>query len=889
MAIDASSVVNFMKLDTSKFTEGLNSAGQKMQEFTDSTNSLGVRVKSLGDVMQITGRTSIDGLTSPLVNVGTSAVKTSMNFEEQMSKVKRILKPTSNEFENLKDKAIQLGSETCFSASNVADGMNNLASSGFTTKQVIESMPDILNLAAAGNVDVATASDVASNALRDFGIETDKTYHITDVLAEASVNTKSGIKDTGEALKSVAPVAHALGISFEDTTAAIGILSKTGVKGAEAGDILKEAFTSMLNPTKEASQLMERLGMNFFDAKGKMLPLGDVLQQLKEKTSGLTEQQKSNVFKTLFGTKAGTGIKTMSGMLALVDQGPDKFKSFSKELKNCDGASKEMANTMKGSLKGSIDSMKSSIDSAGIKLGDALVPSIKLITRVINGLANAFTRLPKSVQTVIANVLLAVAAFGPVIVALGKIISSTNLVVKSFSKLGKVPSVSKSTDNPKSRTLKNAKKLNVPSSSFKNIGQVADKSAGQLLRVSKAGENVNNAFSKLAKEAKNVIKAFLNINSVSKKTVTALSKVNMEVKRLTKSLMEANMAAGKLSRNFNGINKAGNLTTKSLSRTGKSVNQLNSTFSKASLGLDKSTKSILNSFTKISAGTGKLGKSGGVVKKFASIFTLLPGIINPPVLIAVAAIAGLGLIVYTIIKNWSGFKKKAGAFWEGFKKGLKDGFDGMPGAFFGIGGAIVSGLIKGFENAFPNALEKMKKFGNGILNMFKNIMGINSPSRVFAEYGKFIGQGLINGISSMEEKTEDKVRSIGESLKNGLKKALETNLYSNDFIELGVNTSQSHINKMMDSAKNVSVKKNFTQLDNVMLSKTYGEVSSRGLKDIKNNSKLLNFEPKINLYVTVADTGEKGTAKLAGEVKSMTQNALKNAMTDLFMNDVLRD
>ncbi|AWI04136.1 phage tail tape measure protein [Clostridium drakei] len=883
MAIDASSVVNFMKLDTSKFTEGLNSAGEKMKEFTNSTNSLAVRIKSLGDAMQITGRTSIDGVTSPLVNVGTSAVKTSMNFEEKMSKVKENLKPTSNEFENLKDKAIQLGSETGFSASNVAEGMNNIASSGFTTKQVIESMPNILNLAAAGNTDVATASDVASSAMRDFGMEADKTYHITDVLAKESVNTKSGIKETGEALKSAAPAAHALGISFEDTTAAIGILSKAGIKGSEAGGILKEAFTNMLNPTNDASQLMKKLGLNFFDANGKMLPLGNVLQQLKEKTSGLTAQQKASAYQTLFGSNA------MSGMLAIVDQGPDKFKNFSRELKNCDGASKEISNTMKGNLKGSIDSMKSSIDSVGIKLGDALVPTIKLVTKVITELANAFTRLPKSVQTVIANVLVAAAAFGPVIVALGKIISSTNLVVKAFNKLTKIPSVSKSPSKTKSGTLKNAKAPNETSSSVKNIGQAADKSAVQLLKVSKAAENVNKAFSKLAKEAKNVIKAFLNINSVSKKTVAALSKVNMEAKRLTKSLMEANIAAGKLARNFNGINKAGNLTTKSLSRTGKSVKQLNSTFSKASSGLEKSTKSILSSFTKISTGTGKLSKSGTLLKKFASIFTLLPGIINPPVLITVAAIAGLGLIVYTILKNWSGFKKKAGAFWEGFRKGLKDGFDGMPGAFFGIGGAIVSGLIKGLENAFPNALEKMSKFGNRILNMFKNIMGINSPSRVFAEYGKFIGQGLINGIGSMEEKTEDKVRSIGESLKNGFKKALETNVSSNAFLELGVNTSQNHINKIMDSANNLSIKKNFTQLDNAMLSKTYEEVSSKGLKDIKNNSKLFNFEPKINLYVTVADTGEKGTAKLAGEVKSMTQNALKNAMTDLFMNDVLRD
>lgn len=719
MAIDASSVVNFMKLDTSKFTEGLNSAGEKMKEFTNSTNSLAVRIKSLGDAMQITGRTSIDGVTSPLVNVGTSAVKTSMNFEEKMSKVKENLKPTSNEFENLKDKAIQLGSETGFSASNVAEGMNNIASSGFTTKQVIESMPNILNLAAAGNTDVATASDVASSAMRDFGMEADKTYHITDALAKESVNTKSGIKETGEALKSAAPAAHALGISFEDTTAAIGILSKAGIKGSEAGGILKEAFTNMLNPTNDASQLMKKLGLNFFDANGKMLPLGNVLQQLKEKTSGLTAQQKASAYQTLFGSNA------MSGMLAIVDQGPDKFKNFSRELKNCDGASKEISNTMKGNLKGSIDSMKSSIDSVGIKLGDALVPTIKLVTKVITELANAFTRLPKSVQTFIANVLLAAAAFGPVIVSLGKVVSSTQLIIKAFS----------------------------------------------------------------------------------------------------------------------GLTSA------------------------------------------------------------ARVFRLLPALINPPVLITVAIIAGLSFVVYEVIKHWDYFKKYVIGFGTTIKNVFKKLSDFIHKVVLGWQfifkefSTLLGKIIEGWKAIFKEFGEFLGKIGEGWKTIFKNL-----GDGMF-EIGKFIFSGLFNGISSMAEKIKDKVLYIAKIIKNGITEPLGIQSPSTVFTEYGVNTGQGYINgidKMQNPIKNKFLAlangikylgNTKVKLDNFALSGAYEKLSARsnGLSKTNRSSKFLNFEPKINLYVTVADTGEKGTAKLAGEFKSMTQNALKNAMTDLFMNDVLRD
>ncbi|WP_254909253.1 phage tail tape measure protein [Clostridium tyrobutyricum] len=430
MAINAGSVVAFMELDTSRFANGLSSAGQQMKQFMNSNNSAETRIKSLSGAMNTVGSTATKAVTLPLVGVGAAAVKTSMDFEAQMSKVQAISGATGNGFNKLREQAIKLGADTSFSATEAAEGQENLASAGFKTNEILEAMPGMLSLAAAGDVDIATASDIAGSSLRGFGMEAGQATHVADVLAKTAADTNAGITDTGEAMKYIAPVAHSLGISFEDTTAAIGLLSNAGIKGSQAGTTLRSALTNLASPTKSAASTMKELGMNFFDAHGKMLPLGDVIQQLKDKTSGLTQQQKASVMQTLFGKEA------MSGMLALVDQGPDKFRSLEKGLKNCDGEGKKMADTMQNNLKGAIEGMKGSIETMGIRIGDVLAPGIRKAADFIGKLADGFSNLPRPIQTAIVYLGIIAAAFGPTMIIFSKFITSTMTVVGAMSKIG---------------------------------------------------------------------------------------------------------------------------------------------------------------------------------------------------------------------------------------------------------------------------------------------------------------------------------------------------------------------------------------------------------------------------------------------------------------------
>lgn len=424
MSVNVGTAIAFLELDMSSFKNSLSAAGQDLSNFAS-----GGGIQSLTSAMTNVGSTLTKSVTLPIVGIAAAATAASTDFEAQMSKVKAISGAVGEDFQSLRDQAIQLGADTNFSASEAANGMENLASAGFKTNEIISAMPGILSLAAAGDVSIANASDIAGSSLRGFGMEADKVNHVSDVMAKLAGDTNAGIMDTGEAMKYIAPVANAMGVSFEDASAAVGLLSNAGIKGGQAGTTLRTAMTNLAAPTKAANDVMAELGMSFFDAEGKMKPFGDVLQILKDKTAGLTQQQQASTMETLFGKEA------MSGMIALVGQGPEKFNELSSALKNCDGAAKSMADTMQDNSKGAIEAMKGSLETAAIKIGDVLAPSIRSLAEWIGELVNKFSALPAPVQEFIVKSALVVAAIGPVLIILAKLIESVRTVMSVFSAL----------------------------------------------------------------------------------------------------------------------------------------------------------------------------------------------------------------------------------------------------------------------------------------------------------------------------------------------------------------------------------------------------------------------------------------------------------------------
>ena len=332
---------------------------------------------------------AITGTATALAGVATAAAKTGADFESQMSRVKAISGATGEEFEELKAQAIELGAETSFSALQAAEGMENLAAAGFTTTETMEAMPGLLDLAAASGEDLASSSDIAASTLRGFGLAASDAGHVADVLAENANRTNSSVAETGEAMKYVAPLARAAGLSFEETAAAIGVMANAGIQGSQAGTTLRGAISRLSKPTDDMQNAMDDLGISFYDANGKMKSLSEQVGMLKDAMSGMTDEQKNSYLVTLYGQEA------LSGMLALINEGPDSLSALTESYEMCDGSAKKAAETMQDNLSGAVEQLKGSAESLGIvfyeKVSEGLKEAAQSATESVNNITDALT------------------------------------------------------------------------------------------------------------------------------------------------------------------------------------------------------------------------------------------------------------------------------------------------------------------------------------------------------------------------------------------------------------------------------------------------------------------------------------------------------------------
>lgn len=331
---------------------------------------------------------AVTAVSGAISAVGGFAIKTGAEFESAMSRVQAISGATGKELDALKRQAMELGASTAFSASEAAEGMENLASAGFNTNEIMAAMPGMLDLAASSGEDLASSADIAASTLRGFGLEAEQAGHVADVLAKNAADTNAAVADTGEAMKYAAPVAHNFGISMEECAAAIGIMSDAGIKGGQAGTSLRGALSRLAKPTDDMKEIMNKLGLEFFDSNGKMISLTEQTKMLSEKMSNLTDEERNNALVTLYGQES------LSGMLALVQAGSNKIASLTESYKNCDGAAAEMAKTMQDNLKASLEQVGGAAETFGIKVYESMSDDLKsaadTASESINQITDAF-------------------------------------------------------------------------------------------------------------------------------------------------------------------------------------------------------------------------------------------------------------------------------------------------------------------------------------------------------------------------------------------------------------------------------------------------------------------------------------------------------------------
>lgn len=297
---------------------------------------------------------------------GAFAIKSGMDFEAQMSKVQAISGANAEEMQLLTDKAKEMGAKTKFSATESAQALEYMAMAGWKTDQMVSGLPGIMNLAAASGEDLASVSDIVTDALTGFGLKASDSAHFADVLAKASSSSNTNVALMGETFKYAAPVAGALKYSIEDTAVAIGLMANAGIKGEQAGTSLRGVLTNLASPSDKVSGYLDALGISLADSAGNAKPLSALMADLRQKFAGLTDAQKAEYAAGIAGKNA------LSGFLAIVNASDADFNNLTQAIANSDGTAQQMADTMNNNLSGQLTLLKSAAEGIGITFYDSI-------------------------------------------------------------------------------------------------------------------------------------------------------------------------------------------------------------------------------------------------------------------------------------------------------------------------------------------------------------------------------------------------------------------------------------------------------------------------------------------------------------------------------------
>lgn len=357
--------------------------GSQMQAAGQKITELGNKIREAGDKMAAVGQSLTTKVTMPIVGAFGAAVKTTMDFDSQMSKVKAISGATGQEFQQLRDKAREMGEDTKFSATEAGQAFEYMGMAGWKTEQMMAGIPAILNLAAAAGEELGTTSDIVTDALTAFGLKAEDASRFADVLAAASTNSNTNVSMLGESFKYAAAPAGALGYSIEDVAVALGLMANSGIKADMAGTSLRNMFQRMAKPTKESAMAMERLGLELYDEQGQMYTLRQVMDNLRQgftninisvedydaaldqldanlEAGNLTQSKYEKALEELnlqaFGAEGAEkaraaamlgGARAMSGLLAIANTSESEYQKLTEAI---DSSSQSFARLADGSV-----------------------------------------------------------------------------------------------------------------------------------------------------------------------------------------------------------------------------------------------------------------------------------------------------------------------------------------------------------------------------------------------------------------------------------------------------------------------------------------------------------------------------------------------------------
>lgn len=813
-------------LDKTKFESGLNEA--KTQS-TSIGSSIG---KGLSTAVGI-GVKAVTAAGTAMAAFGASSVKTGQTFDTSMSKVAATMGKTMQELESdvntttlsingntkeftgtLRDFAQELGKSTAFSASQAADALNYMALAGYDAKTSMDMLPSVLNLAAAGGMELARASDMVTDTQSALGLSLDETSALVDKMAKASSKSNTSVEQLGDAMLTIGGTAKTLSGGTTELSTALGLLADNGIKGAEGGTALRNILLNLTPKSKEAADAMQKLGLNAYDSNGKLRPLKDVFNDLNKSMEGMTEQQKTNILSTIFNK---VDLKSVNALMAT---NVERWDELTTAIDESQGAAEKMAATQLDNLNGDITIFKSALEGAQIAVSDKLTPALRdfvefgteglssitdaFLEGGLSGAMDAFGTVLSDALTMIIDTLPQFVDAGiQLIGALGQgIIDNIPQIVDAAVEIVLQLGAAIITAAPKlaegaitlitslgNALITNAPRIiefalgivtNIATGITNGLPQIKDKGFAVIDNII---NGITNALPQLANGAVTIVTNLLNfiitnapmilsagielIIHLVQGIISAIPSIYEALGTLINGMIDAFMSIDWLSYGSQVINLIGDgimalidLIPTYLKTIGESAVKLFKSIDWVALG-----KAVIN-----------LVKDG-----FVLLFEVLPKKlyeIGKKAWDKVKEIDWLGLGKKIITFIWDGFVAIGSKIWEKLVEIGKKAWDKFKEIdWFDLGKKVITFIVNGLVSLFTNIGNKLAEIGRNAWNSFKNIDWLGLGSNII--------DGIVNGIKNGASRVVTEAKNLAKSAFNAAKEFLGIASPSKKFMWIG--------------------------------------------------------------------------------------------------------
>lgn len=752
-------------VETEQDLKNLETQANQSATAVQKIAATGEKFKTVGDNISSAGQKLLP-VTAGVTALGMASVTTAANFESSMSQVQATMGITKdamstvngqsvNTMDTLSKLAKKMGAETAFSASECAEALNYLALAGYDTQQMCDTLPTVLNLAAAGDIALADASDMVTDAMSALGMGVDEAETMVDQMAKTASTTNTSVAQLGEGILTIGATAKSIKGGTAELNTALGILANNGIKGAEGGTHLRNIILSLQNPTDKAAAQMEALGLSVYDSEGNMRSMNDILGDLNKSMDGMTSAEKSNIISTIFNK---TDLSSVNALLANTGE---TWDSLQKSITDSGGAAQQMADTQLDNLQGQITILKSALEGLAISFGELLMPAIKQIVGWVQKFVDWLNGLSEGTKKTVVTIALLAAALGPVLIVIGKVISAVGTIMTIVPKIAGVINTVKGAFAALNTTmLANPIVLIIAAIAalvaafiylwnncdgfrqfwidlWENVKQVAITVWNAIKAFfSQVWEAIKTIFSTVFEVIKTLVTTYFNLYK------TIIETVFNVIKTVITTIWNA--IKGVFTTVFNVIKTL--VTTyfniyKTIIQTVLTVIQTVITT------VWNTIKTVITT----------------VLNAIKTIFSTVWNAIKTIISAVVSGIKGLITGDFTAVKNsittiMNTIKSTISTIWNTIKSTIST----VLGAIKGAVTSVFNGIVNAVKGAMGNVLNAVK---SGFSNVKSHITGL--ASQAFT-WGKDLIMGIVNGIKSCIGAVGDAVKSVADKIKSFL-------------------------------------------------------------------------------------------------------------------------